>query len=132
MTMTTKKRRSLKAAGWRVGDAAEFLGLSADEKQLVEVRLALALSIRRQRQESGLSQKQLAERIGTSQPRIAKIEVAAADVSLDQLVRAYTAAGGRIECTSKPNAAARKLTLRCIAARRMASMLKARHTKSSS
>jgi len=113
-----------------VGDAAEFLGLSADEKQLVEVRLALALSIRLQRQESGLSQKQLADRIGTSQPRIAKIEVAAADVSLDQLVRAYTAAGGRIECTSKPNAAARKLTLRCIAARRMASMTRARDTKS--
>jgi predicted XRE-type DNA-binding protein len=132
MTMTTKKRGSLKAAGWQVGDAAEFLGLSADEKQLVEVRLALALSIRRQRHESGLSQKQLADRIGTSQPRIAKIEVAAADVSLDQLVRAYTAAGGRIECTSKPNAAARKLTLRCIAARRMVSMTRARDTKSSS
>ena len=116
MTMITKKRGSLKAAGWQVGDAAEFLGLSADEKKLVEVRLALALSIRRQRHESGLSQKQLADRIGTSQPRIAKIEVAAADVSLDQLVRAYTAAGGRIECASTRPAVAGKLRLRCVAA----------------
>ena len=33
----------------------------------------------------------------TSQPRVAKIERAASDVSLDQLVRAFTAAGGTIE-----------------------------------
>jgi predicted XRE-type DNA-binding protein len=98
MTMTSKKRKALTAAGWRVGDAADFLGLTAEERQLVELRLTLALAIRRQRQASGLSQKQLGERIGTTQPRVAKIEVGAPDVSLDQLVRAYTAAGGRIEC----------------------------------
>lgn len=116
MSMNVKKRKSLEAAGWRVGHAAEFLGLSADEQQLVDLRLAIALSVRRQRQKSGLSQKQLAERIGTSQPRIAKIEVAATDVSLDQLVRAYTAAGGRIECASTRPAVAAKLSLRCVAA----------------
>jgi len=98
MTMTSKKRKALTAAGWRVGDAADFLGLTAEERQLVELRLTLALAIRRQRQASGLSQKQLGERIGTTQPRVAKIEVGAPDVSLDQLVRAYTAAGGRIQC----------------------------------
>jgi hypothetical protein len=32
----------------------------------------------------------------TSQPRVAKIERAASDVSMDQLVRAFTAAGGKI------------------------------------
>jgi len=98
MTMTNKKRKALTAAGWRVGDAADFLGLTAEEQQLVEMRLTLALAIRRQRQASGLSQKQLGERIGTTQPRVAKIEVGAPDVSLDQLVRAYAAAGGRIQC----------------------------------
>jgi len=97
MTMISKKRKAL-AAGWRVGEAADFLGLTAEERQLVELRLTLACAIRRQRQASGLSQKQLGERIGTTQPRVAKIEIGAADVSLDQLVRAYTAAGGRIEC----------------------------------
>jgi DNA-binding XRE family transcriptional regulator len=119
--MTAKKRRSLKAAGWRMGDAAEFLGLSADEKQLVEVRLTLALAIRRQRQESGLSQKQLAERIGTSQPRIAKIEAGAADVSLDQLVRAYIAVGGRIECTTSTSPSSKTLKVKCSSAGRRAS-----------
>lgn len=98
MTMKSKKRKALTTAGWRVGEAADFLGLTADERQLVELRLTLALAIRHQRRASGLSQKQLGERIGTTQPRVAKIEVGAPDVSLDQLVRAYTAAGGRIQC----------------------------------
>lgn len=113
MAMTKTKRKSLKAAGWRVGDAGEFLGLSTEERQLVEVRLALALAVRRQRQDRGLSQKQLAARIRTSQPRIAKIEIAAADVSLDQLVRAYIAAGGRIECTTKWATTSQMLSLKC-------------------
>lgn len=98
ITMKSKKRKALTTAGWRIGEAADFLGLTAEERQLVELRLTLALAIRRQRQASGLSQKQLGERLGTTQPRVAKIEVGAPDVSLDQLVRAYTAAGGRIEC----------------------------------
>ncbi len=32
----------------------------------------------------------------TTQPRIAKIERAASDVSMDQLIRAFTAAGGKL------------------------------------
>lgn len=98
MPMTATKCKALTTAGWSVGDAADFLGLNDQEQQLVEMRLALALAVRRQRLAGGLSQKQLGMRMGTTQPRIAKIEVAASDVSLDQLVRAYTAAGGRIEC----------------------------------
>ncbi len=43
-----------------------------------------------------MSQKQLAARIKTSQPRVVKIEQAAVDVSLDQMLRAFAAAGGRI------------------------------------
>jgi hypothetical protein len=41
MTMTNKKRKALTAAGWRVGDAADFLGLTAEEQQLVEMRLTV-------------------------------------------------------------------------------------------
>jgi transcriptional regulator with XRE-family HTH domain len=49
-----------------------------------------------QREALDLSQKELGAKLKTSQPRVAKIERAASDVSLDQLVRAFTAAGGRI------------------------------------
>lgn len=93
--MDSRKRKALEATGWRFGDAADFLGMNDQERQLLDARIEMALAVRRQRQALRLSQKQLANRIKTSQPRIAKIERAAPDVSLDQILRAFTAAGGR-------------------------------------
>src|SRR5438105_2377159 len=94
--MNPEKRKALEAAGWRFGDAADFLGMTDEERQLLDARIEAALAVRRQRQARKLTQKQLADRIKTSQPRIAKIERAAPDVSLDQMLRAFAAAGGRI------------------------------------
>jgi ribosome-binding protein aMBF1 (putative translation factor) len=94
--MDAKKRKMMEAAGWRVGDAADFLGMSAGERQLLDARVGIALAVRRQRAALHLSQKELGARLKTSQPRVARIERAASDVSLDQLVRAFTAAGGKI------------------------------------
>jgi predicted XRE-type DNA-binding protein len=94
--MDAKKRKALEAAGWKIGDAADFLAMSGPERQLLDARIELALAIRRQREASRLSQKELGAKLKTSQPRVAKIERASADVSLDQLVRAFTAAGGKI------------------------------------
>ncbi len=98
--MHSAKRKALAAAGWRIGDAADFLEMTDGERQLLDARVELALAVRRQRLAHGLSQTDLAARLKTSQPRIAKIERAAADVSLDQLVSAFTAAGGRIAVKS--------------------------------
>ena len=94
--MDATKRNALRAAGWKIGDAADFLEMRDEERQLLDARVKLALAIRRQRESRHLSQKELGARLKTSQPRVAKIERAARDVSLDQLVRAYAAAGGRI------------------------------------
>jgi len=94
--MDSEKRKALEAAGWRFGDAADFLGMTDEERQLLEARVEMALAVRRQREALRLSQKQLAGRLKTSQPRVAKIERAAPDVSLDQILRAFAAAGGRI------------------------------------
>ena len=94
--MDATKRKAIEAAGWKVGDAADFLEMSAEERQLLNTRVELALAIRQQREASKMSQKELGARLKTSQPRVAKIERAASDVSLDQLVRAYGAAGGKI------------------------------------
>jgi predicted XRE-type DNA-binding protein len=103
--MDARKRKALEAAGWKLGDAADFLGMSAEERQLLDARVELAMAIRQQRQSRGLSQKELGARLKTTQPRVAKIERAASDVSMDQLVRAFTAAGGKfVVRTSKPKA----------------------------
>ena len=97
----TNKRKALVAAGWAVGDAADFLEMSEEERQLLDVRTQMAVAVREARASSNLSQKELGKRLKTSQPRIAKIERAAPDVSLDQLIRAFVAAGGRLEVQSK-------------------------------
>jgi len=99
--MNARKQKALQAAGWKFGDAADFLEMSPEERQLLDARVELALAIRRQREARKMSQKELGTRLKTSQPRVAKIERAAPDVSLDQLVRAYTAAGGRFVIKSK-------------------------------
>jgi predicted XRE-type DNA-binding protein len=95
-TMDAMKRKALEAAGWKVGDAADFLEMSEEERQLLDARVSLALAIRRLREALAMSQKELGARLKTSQPRVARIERAASDVSLDQLVRAFAAAGGRV------------------------------------
>jgi transcriptional regulator with XRE-family HTH domain len=94
--MNAEKRKALEAAGWRFGDAADFLGMTEEERHLLDARVEAALAVRRLRTTLKLSQKQLADRIKTSQPRVAKIERAAKDVSLDQILRAFIAGGGRI------------------------------------
>jgi predicted XRE-type DNA-binding protein len=94
--MDSAKRKKLEAAGWKLGDAADFLEMNDAERQVLDARVKLALAVRRQREARNLSQKALGLKLGTSQPRVAKIERAASDVSLDQLMRAFAAVGGRI------------------------------------
>lgn len=108
--MDTEKRKALETAGWRFGDAADFLGMTDEERQLLDARVEAALAVRRQRESLKLSQKELASRIKTSQPRIAKIERAAPDVSLDQILRAFAAAGGRIAIKQVGRSASAKAT----------------------
>jgi len=103
--MDIAKRKMLEAAGWKIGDAADFLGMNAEERQLLDARVKLATAIRAVRQAHRLSQKELGTRLKTTQPRVAKIERAASDVSMDQLIRAFTAAGGKfVVRISKPKA----------------------------
>ena len=100
--MDSAKRKALAAAGWKVGDAADFLEMNDAERQVLDARVTLALAVRRQRQSRHLSQKALGLKLGTSQPRVAKIERAAPDVSLDQLMRAFAAAGGKLVVKTAP------------------------------
>ena len=85
--MRNDKRRRLERAGWAVGDAADFLGLSADERRFVDVKLALADGLRRRREQLGLTQTQVADRFGSSQSRVAKMEAAHRTVSTDLLLK---------------------------------------------
>jgi DNA-binding XRE family transcriptional regulator len=91
--MKAEKRQKLESAGWRTGDAKDFLGLSTEEAAFVEIKLALARLVREIREEHNWTQAELARRAGSSQSRVAKMEAADPTVSVDLLVRTLLAAG---------------------------------------
>ena len=91
--MHDARKRRLIAKGWRVGAAAEFLGLSAEERAYVELRIRLAEGLRRRRLERGMTQIGLAKAVGSSQSRVAKMEAGDPTVALDLLIRSLIALG---------------------------------------
>ncbi len=91
--MNETKRKRLEALGWRFGTVKEFLGLSHEESEFIELKLRLAHSLRARRLKKGLGQIQAAKIIHSSQSRVAKMEAADSSVSVDLLVRAHFALG---------------------------------------
>jgi ribosome-binding protein aMBF1 (putative translation factor) len=87
------KKRRLVRTGWVVGDSAQFLKLSVEEKRFIELKLALATGVRELRERKGLTQASLAHRLGSSQSRVAKMEAADRSVSLDLIMRSFLTIG---------------------------------------
>jgi DNA-binding XRE family transcriptional regulator len=91
--MDAAKRKRLESAGWKVGSAGEFLGLTREESELVEMKLALGQVLKRYRERRRLTQEALAAKLGSSQSRVAKLESGFRGTTLDLLFRALFAAG---------------------------------------
>ena len=91
--MKASKRIDLEKAGWAIGSAEDFLELSAQERAFVDVKLALAEALRTRRQRKKLTQTQVAKILGSSQPRVAKMEAGDSSVTVDLLVRSLFAIG---------------------------------------
>lgn len=72
---------------------SDFLGLTPEDETIIAIRLALHRKLKETRARSGLTQTALAQRIGSSQSRVAKAEAGDASISLELLIRA-TVAGG--------------------------------------
>ena len=91
--MRASKRKKLTDAGWEVGDAPDFLGLSPEEQAYIELRLKLANGLKARRSRKKLTQVELAKSLGSSQSRVAKMEAGDPTVSVDLLVRSLIALG---------------------------------------
>ena len=91
--MRASKRVKLASRGWKVGDAKEFLGLSAEEAALIELRLKLAEGLKARRMRKRLTQHDLAAAVKSSQSRVAKMESGDPTVSIDLLMRSLIALG---------------------------------------
>lgn len=83
----------LERAGFQTVSVQEFLNLSPEESAWIELRLSLSRELRTRRERSHLTQTALAERLGSSQSRIAKAERGHHGVSLDLMIRALLATG---------------------------------------
>lgn len=90
--MKTSKKDKLMKAGWRIGNPTDFLQLSPEEAAIIEIKLALSRNLR-ERRSSAMTQLELAQRIQSSQPRIAKAEQGDQSVSVELLMRAMLATG---------------------------------------
>ena len=91
--MDKKKKRALEAKGYKVDSVNGFLGLSKEESEYIELKLALSQALAERRKRSNLTQDQLAKKLRSSQSRIAKIEKGDPSVSLDLLVKSLLAMG---------------------------------------
>jgi transcriptional regulator with XRE-family HTH domain len=103
--MDKQVRKNLEAAGYRFMDAEDFLELSEEDRQIVELRMELRRNIREKRRQSKLTQHELAKKIKSSQSRVAKIESGAPDVSLDLMFRSFFAAGCKLSDLGHASAA---------------------------
>lgn len=85
--MATKKL----PRGWVEGSARKLLGLSREESAIVEIRLRLCDEIRSKRLALGITQQELAVRIESTQPRVAKLE--RGEASFEMMLLALLALG---------------------------------------
>lgn len=85
--MDAAKRKRLEEAGFKVGDASEFLGLSDAESMFVELKASLATALQEKRTARQLTQSEVASALGSSQSRVAKMEAGDPSVTVDLLVR---------------------------------------------
>lgn len=93
--MLANKRRKLEAAGWKVGSADEFLGLTLTryESEYIEMKLALSHTLRERRLKKKLSQVELAKMVNSSQSRVAKMEAGDPSVSIDLIMKSLLVLG---------------------------------------
>ena len=91
--MKASKQKKLEKAGWKVSSADEFLNLSTEEAEYIELKLALCNSVKNIRKEKKLSQTEFAKKIESSQSRVAKIEAGDSSVSIDLVMKSLFALG---------------------------------------
>ena len=108
--MNSAKKARREGAGWKVGTAAEFLGLNKQQAAFVEMKLALARCLHALRIRRKLSQSRVAELVGWSQSRVAKMESGDRSVSIDLLLRSVLAIGGSPAAVVRALSSRKKLT----------------------
>ena len=113
--MEESKRRRLEEKGWRIGTVDEFLNLTHEELKAIALRdekvkaeydaletnFTLLHSMLEARRQAGLTQAEVAERMGTKPSAVTRLEASLADgkhsPSLSALHKYARAVGRRLE-----------------------------------
>jgi len=103
--MKQSKRKALEEKGYVVGSAEEFLGLTKEESEFVELKLVLAKGLIKARKRKKMTQVELAKLVKSSQSRVAKMEAGDPSVSMDLLVKSHLALGTRRKTLARMMAA---------------------------
>ena len=93
MDVYMRKKKVIESKGYKVGTVEEFLGLSSEESEYIELKLALSEALIKRRKKTKLTQAQLAKMLKSSQSRVAKMEKGDPTVSIDLLVKSLLALG---------------------------------------
>ena len=125
--MNKAEVEALEAAGFRIGDAGDFLGLTDEERALVDLRVSVSRAVRRLRLVHHLTQQQVATRIKSTQARVAKVEAGDSGVSLDVMFRGLFAVGGSLDDVSGHEPHGRKRLVKDLDASKRAGNVKADH-----
>ena len=99
--MDKRKKKRLESKGYKVGTVEQFLDLTTEESEYIELKLALSEALAKRRKSSKLTQVQLAKILKSSQSRVAKMEKGDPSVSLDLLVKSLLAMGAKKENIAK-------------------------------
>ena len=99
--MKAPLKKKLEKAGWHIGDAQDFLGLSDEESAYLEIKIALTEALIKTRSQAGISQSDLAKMMHSSQSRVAKMEAGDSSVSTDLLIKALLYLGLGAQGVSK-------------------------------
>jgi predicted XRE-type DNA-binding protein len=95
MSNATKKRASTARDHIEYRDVSlgEFLGLSQAEEELIEMKYQLTKALEELRKSAGVTQSELARKMGTKQPAVARMINSAEKVSLDTILTGFFALG---------------------------------------
>lgn len=95
--MDAKKKKLLEDNGWKVGNVEEFLDLSKEEFELIELKILLGNRLATLRKSKNMTQSQFAKKIRSSQSRVAKMEKGDPTVTIDRILKSMFVLGATKE-----------------------------------
>ena len=91
--MRKAKRERLERAGYKLTDTQKFLNFSEEEMSVIDLKISLIQKLRDVRKSAGVTQKQLAKLMKSSQSRVAMLESGSSDASLELICKALFTLG---------------------------------------